>query len=348
MRHKSIFLTPIIYMCCLTAMQAQPRKVTTVSLKTEQEMKLQERFIAATTQKILGNADKAEELLRALAADAPLNPEVHFQWATVLYTLKQLPKAVDEAKAAYTLEPTNRYYGEFYAERLNDKADFKAAAIVYQNLAKAQPVATKHLYLLQGLMWTKANDPDRAIKAFNDLEAIIGINEETINRKYILYAAMGKKEKAVAELRKLIDAFPLAMEYRHDLAGYYQSINEPAKALAVQQEILKIAPSDGRAMIAIASNAGQKGDEVAFVRSLKGLFSRTDVTVDTKIKQLLPYLQDPKINPAVAAEALACAEILTTTHPKDAQALSFYADLLYKKQQIARSPYAVSPFGKCR
>ena len=307
-------------------------------------MKLQERFIAATTQKVLGNPEKAETLLRVLAADAPQNPEIHFQWATVLYTLKQLPKAIDEAKAAYTLEPANRYYGEFYAERLNDKAEFKAAAIVYQNLAKAQPNTLKHLYLLQGLMWTKANDPDNAIKAFNALEEKIGVNEETTNRKYILYAAQGKKDKAVAELRKLITAFPQTMEYRHDLAGYYQSIGQPAKALEVQQEILKLSPSDGKAMIALASNAGQNGDEVQFVRSLKGLFSRTDVTVDTKIKQLLPYLQTAKPNPAVATEALACAEILANTHPKDAQALSFYADLLYKngKPNEAIAQYRLS------
>ncbi len=318
---------------CLLAQRPTVSGNTKGAQMSEEEIKLQERFIDATREKILDNFEKADSLLKKLALDSPKNAEVHFQWATVLYARKQYDNSAAQAKLAYDLEPTNDYFAQFYAERLEQKGAYRDAAAVYQNLCKAKNVE-KGIYLQQGLMWLKAKDSDAAIKAFNTLEEKSGgATEETVKRKYILYDAMGKKDKAIAELQRLIDRFPRTVEYRHLLADYYKSINEPAKIAAVYADILKIDPSDGKAMIASAKNAEQKGDELAFVKSLRGLYSRTDVSVENKIKQLLPYLEDANIKPDVAKEALACAEILAATHPKDAVALSFYADLLYKNGQ---------------
>ncbi len=300
---------------------------------SERDIKLQERFIEATREKVLDNFEKADELLQKLAADDPKNAEVHFQWATVLYARKQYDQSAAQAKFAYDLEPSNSYFAQFYGERLEQKGAYREAALVYQALCKSKTVE-KGIYLQQGLMWLKAKDSDAALKAFNALEERAGgATEETVKRKYVLYDALGKKEKAVAELQRLIDRFPRTIEYRHWLADYYKSVKEPAKAAAVYADILKIDPSDGHAMIASAKNAEQKGDEVQFVRALRGLFSRTDVSVENKIKQLLPYLEEGNIKPEVAKEALGCAQILAETHPKDAVALSFYADLLYKNGQ---------------
>jgi tetratricopeptide (TPR) repeat protein len=156
------------------------------------------------------------------------------------------------------------------------------------------------------------------------------VNEETAKRKHVLYSALGKKDKAIAELQRLVEKFPMEMDYRHDMADFYKNNNEPEKALLVYKEILKLAPSDSKAMFAMTRSAGMKGNETEYVSAMKGLFSRTDVSADTKIKQLVPYLEDGNTSPEVLKEVVACAEILANTHPKDAQVLSLYADILYK------------------
>jgi tetratricopeptide (TPR) repeat protein len=338
--YRLILFFVVAYTCTSPVAEAQVKRS---SQKSEQEIKLEERFIAATREKVLDNYPKADTMLQKLAADAPENADVRFQWATVLYSRKRMSESLAQAQKAYELNPKSVYYGEFFAERLSDKGDYKKAAQTYGSLTKIAP-SEKHLYLQQGLMLVKADEPENAIKAFNALEAKIGVNEESSKRKHVIYSALGKKDKAIAELQALIDKFPSEMDYRHDLADFYKNNNEPDKALEVYKTILKIKPSDSQAMFAMTRNAGMKGNETEYVRSMKGLFSRTDVTADTKIKQLLPYLEDGNVSPSVMQEALACAEILANTHPKDAQALSFYADILYKngKKTEALTQYKAS------
>ena len=74
---------------------------------TEQEVKLQERFIAATREKVLDNFEKADSILQRLAADDGKNAAVRFQWATVLFARKKTDQATAQAKLAYDLEPIN-------------------------------------------------------------------------------------------------------------------------------------------------------------------------------------------------------------------------------------------------
>jgi tetratricopeptide (TPR) repeat protein len=325
---RLLFFCTASFCCAIPNSIAQVKRVR-VTPKSEVDIKLEERFIAATREKVLDNYEKADTMLQKLATDAPLNPDVRFQWATVLYSRKRYNESLAQAQKAYELNPQSTYFGEFYAERLSDKGDFKKAAQTYGSLTKVAP-NEKHLYLQQGLMYVKADDPDNAIKAFNALETKIGVNEETSKRKHVLYSALGKKEKALAELQNLVAKFPTNMDYRHDIADFYKNNQEPEKALEIYKEILKMSPSDSKAMFAMTRSAGMKGNETEYVRSMKGLFSRIDVSADTKIKQLVPYLEDGNISAEVMKEVLACAEILATTHPKDAQALSIYADILYK------------------
>ncbi len=300
----------------------------------ESEVLQQERFIAAVREKVLGNNEEASRRLEELAGDAPKNAPIHFEWATVLYSLKQKEKSLLQAKEAYGLDPENKVFGQFYAERLDDKADYKGAALVYQNLSKTFP-NDKDMYMQQGLMSVKAGDTENALKAFNTLETKLGLNEETTRRKFLLFVALGQQEKAANEWLRLIEKFPNTVEYRHELANFYTTTGSSAKAMEVYQAIQKIAPSDPQAMFALTKDAGKKGDEVAFLQSLRGMFARTDITVDNKIKQLAPYLDlmTPQTEPRLAAEVLSCARSLADTHPKDAQAQSFYADLLYKNGQ---------------
>ena len=198
----------------------------------ESEVLQQERFIAAVREKVLGNNEEASRRLEELAGDAPKNAPIHFEWATVLYSLKQKEKSLLQAKEAYGLDPENKIFGQFYAERLDDKADYKGAALVYQNLSKTFP-NDKDMYMQQGLMSVKAGDTENALKAFNTLETKLGLNEETTRRKFLLFVALGQQEKAANEWLRLIEKFPNTVEYRHELANFYTTTGSPAKAMEV-------------------------------------------------------------------------------------------------------------------
>ena len=301
---------------------------------SEADIKTETRFVEAISQKVLENYDQAEIILSELTNKNPKVAHFHYELATVLEKRKQDKNAVSEAQKAYEIESTNSWYARYYADLLDKQARFKDAAMVYQSLIKLYP-QEKSLYLDGGLAYIKAERPEDAVKIFNQLEAKIGINEEVSMRKFRLYAVLGKKKQAVEELEQLIKRFPTTLSYRHDLADYYAEINDQPSRQKVLQDILKIAPDDPTASLALAQNANQKGDEVAFLQSLKGLFSRVDVSSEQKIKQLAPYLEkmEQQPSPNLTKAVIECAEVMANTHPKDALVLSLYADLLYKNNQ---------------
>ena len=326
---------------------AQPSPKTRLR-PSETDVKHQEKFIEAMREKVLENYDKAQKLLEELLLDDPKNAAAQFMLAEVEIALKQPAPAMGHARAAFEAEPDNVTYGDTYAKFLEAQGSYKEAGMVYAQLVRSHPIE-KRLYLQQGLEYIKAGKPDEALKAFNALEAKMGVSEESAKRKHLLFAAEGKEKPAIEELKKLVAKYPRTLSYRHDLATYYAQIGQRAQAEQTYHEILAIDPSDTRATFALANKeertttttaanpATNEGNTVPLT-SLKATFARADIDADYKIKQLAPYLRQLDVaSPANAAtlldDLLDCTAILARTHPADAGALILHADILNRTGQ---------------
>jgi tetratricopeptide (TPR) repeat protein len=217
----------------------------------------------------------------------------------------------------------------------------KDAVKVYETLTKNKPNTVEFWDKLAYLS-VLSGDPKGGLQALERVEKIRGIEEETSMEKHLIYVGMGDSKKAAAELQRLADFRPDRPEYRHRLAQYYEAMGDKANAKKVYEEILRRNPDDPTAKLAVLEKNSNSSD-AAYLASLKPLFSDPKVSIDAKIKEILPYFS--KIgDPALTQNLLELGSLVEKAHPDDPKAWSISGDLLY---HAGRPAEALERYRKC-
>ncbi len=303
------------------------------STTTEAAVNLEAMFIDGLREKQLGNYDKAAGIFEDFLEKDPNNAAADYTLSQVYDSLGESDKALQLGAKAVELDKNNPWYKIFLA-RLYQKNDQDAkAAALYQQLVKQAP-HNEDYYRQWAYHLVRAGKPAEAIKVYNELEKKLGINAETIRQKHTLYVGMGDYRKAAREIEKLIGRFPDNTRYRHLLATFYEQINEKQKARETYRQILEIDPDDARARIALAEEA-KGNDDLRFLQSLKPVFEDPSTDLDTKIKELIPYVQELSTtqDEDLGNSLLALASILDEAHPGSAKVQSLMGDVLYYSGQ---------------
>ncbi len=305
---------------------------------SEKEIALQEKYINASREHLLGNYEKAAALYEEILREAPNNDAAAYELARVYDAKSDGEKALQYIRMAIQAAPDNTWYRRFLAELYQKQNKNKEAADVYAELVKRDPQHEDYYYRWAYFL-VKANDINAALRAYDDFEKRIGINEEVIRRKHSLYIGLGNNRKAAEELQRLINAYPNSLEYRHMLASFYEQIGETTMAQNVYQEILKIAPDDPKANMAMAGTPGRQSDDVQYLRSLQDVFEKPDINIDLKISKLMPFITRVADtgDREIAAAALELTQILESVHPQEAKAYAASADLLYYSGEPLRA-----------
>ena len=340
MLKKILFPLFLLVSLSLSA-QIEDKIIETVS---ETSVQVQEIFIDGNREKLLGNWDKAAAKFREVLEKDSKNDAAAYELARVYESMKDLEKAVANAKNAVEWDPTNPWYKIYLAELYQKTNKDNDAASLFEKLVKAEPYNEEY-YFKWAYFLVRAGKPDSAIKVYDQLEKLTGVNEEVTRHKHTLYLGMGDYKKASRELETLITRFPDNPGYRHLLATFYEQIGEKEKATQVYQEILKLNPEDARAKIALAEES-KGNDDIRFLNSLKPVFENPSTDIDTKIKEILPYIErladtgDKNLSNTL----LALTSLLETVHPNSAKAYAAIGDVLYYSGEKDK---ALGKYKKC-
>jgi tetratricopeptide (TPR) repeat protein len=328
---------------------AQVSDQGTYARMSEKDIKLQEKYMSAIVQQQIGKFDDAAKLFAEVLDKNPKCDGCAFQLSRLSDQLKKPQDALDFAKKAATLDPQNKWYQMNLAEIFEKIGKDREAIDIYRKIIDGNSFGndfSDELYFRLAFAQVRLNEPAKAIKTLDELEKKIGIDEEISDKKHVIYDELGDKKRAAAELRRLADAFPQVAEYQYATANYYEKIGERNAATQIYERLLKNDPSDSKAQLALAgknrdpsvSNASGSKD-VAFLLSLKGLFAKPDISIDEKIKTILPSAQkiSEHKDKALAVAGLELAEILERTHPNDAKAYALVADMLYHNDRLPES-----------
>lgn len=301
---------------------------------SEQEIALQSKFIDATKAKLLDKNSEAIALLESLFKENSSNAAVAFELGRLHLTAKATQEAVRFLETARKLDPSNSWYALYLADVYQSDGRYGDAAAIYGQLAGQQPLQASYYYQWAEQL-AKAQQTEQALKVYAQLEAVVGFNEEIARRRHTLYAGTGNKVKAAAELERLVATFPTNRSYRYLLATYYESSKDWESARRTYQQILLKWPDDSQAQLALMRQSAGNEDEIAYLNSLEAVFSRPDVSMDEKIKNLLPSIEKVAQTgqPALANAALRLTDILEKQYPGDAKPLAASADLLMYSQR---------------
>lgn len=330
-----------IFLVFAATLTAQPGSMT------QAEVNAEKAFIEAKQDILLGNLDEALVKFEEMAKADAENDVLHYEIGRIYYVKEDNTAAERALEKAYKLNPSVAYAG-LLSNVYQATGQYKKGAELYGNLANdLSRGATRssnagdgyeQLRLQQALFLVKAQEIDKAIGIYNDLQKKIGVTADLSRKKHALYLGKGDHKKAEKELVQLIEAFPRELEYRHLLAGFYNSQNESKKAADVYRAILQLEPADVKAQLALDSNdkvISKPGGDA----KLMSLMSQTDVNLDLKIGKLLPMIQviantkDQKM----AEEAMPLVKEMVRVHPTEAKPLAILGDLYFYSGQIDKA-----------
>ena len=297
---------------------------------SEEEVNTQKIFIDASKEKILGNYENAVYLFKEVLKRDKKNHAALYELARIYDVQEKNDKALHSIKEALSIAPENEWYEMFLADVHDKMGKPKEAAKVYETLVQQDDENT-YYYEKLAFYLVKAGEAAKAIKVYDKLEEKFGINEDLSSKKYRLYLGLGDQKKAAHELEMLVKSAPSNTDHKHMLASFYLQIGDENKAEEIYKEILKIDPDDAYASIALAEKLKAGGDDISYLNSLVPVFEKPDVSIDVKIKELIPYIHKlaNSGDEILGKKIIELAGILEDIHPTEAKSFSAFGDILY-------------------
>lgn len=300
-----------------------------------------EVFINATKARILGDYNSATTLYHQSLELDPGNDAAMYELAQLYYTKGDYVTAVSLVEKAIEIDPENEYYRLLSIEIYGKSGRKDELLKTCQQLVKKYPDHLDYLYELASayLLHGKADD---AIRTYNSIENILGVNEEISLQKHRIYLVMEKPEKACQEIEALIGAFPdQSGRYYAMLAEIYMQQNKPDVAAEYYRKIIETDPENPYVHISLSDYYRKKNDFARSLDELRTGFANPGLDVETKLRILMAYYGNQDTFTDKKAEVTELTDIILTVHPGDAKALSLKGDLLMQEQdyQGAREIY---------
>ncbi len=293
---------------------------------TEKEAQLQQQFIEAKKEILMARYDQAEKILLNIIKENEAVAAVHFEMGNVYAAKGDDQRALGSYNRAIAIEKSNKWYYIQKIKLLDKIGSHAEAAVVCEQLTQIDQTTSDH-YNDWAYHAIKAGNPELAITALEKLEAKQGPNINIAEKKVKIFQTLGQPERIKTTLEKLLTVSPGCIPCLTLQADYFADIDQPEEATKVWQKILILDPSNADAKIAIAAGKKAAGDDIGFLESIKPLFINKNVPYDSKMKELLPYIQklsdthDLKLGESLK-EALNMLEETNPDNPKTKAALA--------------------------
>lgn len=310
------------------SLNAQPKPA---KLTEQERIKFDAAYINAVKEKILSNNDDALKLLQYCYSVDPSNAAVHFTMAEVFFTKRDFNAAEFHSKKSVELDANNFWYKELYADILIAQKKNKEAAEVVLQIAKNKNDITTMMQA--SYLFALGGNTSMAIKVLDEVEKSNGLNEDVVLRKEQLYLMQNKFKKAVAEIKKLIAAYPTQTRYQGMLGELYMANGKTKEGLAIYQNILKVEPDNGLACFALADYEYSIKAYQNWFNYLKCGMKSTAVDGKAKVRVLSSFVGGTEFDNQLE-RSFELAEYYQQADPSDATAYLVIGDLYQQRKQF--------------
>jgi tetratricopeptide (TPR) repeat protein len=323
-------------------LNAQKKRAQPPSGRAEQQ---EVEFLFTEGQKHFILEDYAKALMYFQQASdlQPNSAAIHFKLAEVLgkkQNTEDLRRAASEIEWALRLEKKNKFYYVQAAEIYGGLLEFKKAQQVLEALVKEVPGTEEYLYNLAAF-YLYDNQPNEAIRVYNQIETVVGVEETTSTQKQRIYLEQGRANEAVTEAEKLYAAFPDDERYLFDYIQLAAQHKSRAKAIELLEKYLQENALSSNARFLLAGLLRDNGQIEQSQQLLWHNFNDPAADVASKVLVVGTYnsilggqIASGKEDPATVAFVRRLSDKLLELHPEEVQAFIVTADL----EMLLRNP----------
>ncbi len=302
-------------------------------LDEQKQMEFEYLFVEALKQKMLGNPQRAIQILSSCLEIDPNSSAAMYELANIHASNNDFTSASLLLEKAISINPKNEWYKLLLAQIYQQQRKFNEAADLYTQLLKDDPDNQEYLYS-KAILLSSAQNYTEALKIYDQLEEKTGINEQISVAKQQLYVMNGQVDMAFKEIEKLIDYNPSESKYYGLLADLYMSQGDSVKALENYYKILEMDPESGFVHFSLANYYLTQNElDKSFQETVLG-FSSESIDLQTKLQLYMMLVSNREKSKLTEENEEKLIKILLEKHPDEYLVYTVYADYFLRQTKL--------------
>jgi len=237
---------------------------------------------------------------------------------------------------AVKYDPANWWYNVQLISMYSELKNWKKAIQVTTELQKRYP-NKEDVYSMLASFYKETKEYDKAISALDKLEGISGINQAISIEKFQLYYMQNKQKKGTAEIDKLVNKFPTDSRYKVLRGDIFMQQKMPQNAFEVYQQVLKDDPQNATVYVSLSEYYNTVNEPQKALEAIVSALKSEQLDVETKVQVLGQYVEKLVQDSTKLSETESLFKLLVDRYPLEEQVHGYYAVFLQYKKRNAEA-----------
>ena len=235
-------------------------------------------------------------------------------------------------KKALALQPQNWWYNVRLINLLAEQKKYGEAVDLTVALQKHFPYK-EDVYYMQAAFYTQLRQFEKAISAYDQMEKIVGINEELSFEKFRLYVRAGKFKKGIAEIDRLIEKYPAETRYKVLRGDIYMQQKQADMALAIYEQVLAEDPKNPHVYVSFSEYYKFVNQPEKALDMIVSALKNEQLDIDTKMEILEKHIENLLTDKKKIDETEDLFKLLIEHYPLEEQVHTYYAIFLQYQER---------------
>lgn len=268
----------------------------------------------------------------------PENAAINYKIAQILKDGEEIDQALFYVSKATDKEESNYFYQALKAEILTDKGDLSGAIATYEDLYELSEVAPDDYLLELAALYLYNGNPNMALKTYNRIEKRLGILEEVSTQKQKIYLKQNKLKEAIAEGKKLVEAYPKIGAYAVSVSQILVSNDKNKEAIEYLKEYLAEHPNQAEAEMELAKLYRQENEFKLALKYFEKAFRSEEIQLEDKLNSFVALIQKLS-NEEDLLKLKSLGKSILEIHSSDANAYAANGDLYFALNEKDSAKY---------
>jgi tetratricopeptide (TPR) repeat protein len=251
-------------------------------------------LIEAVKQKNLGNLPGAMELYKLVLEENDSVAVAHYEIGTLYAVTGNLDKGRFHLERANELSPDIHWYFESYIDVLLAEEEYRIAEKALRKKIKQDKENIDHHYKLANVYYL-AEKSKRAIRVLVNMENRWGFSDKITLLKAKIYESNGNFDKALNEVKKVIQIFPESIELKVVAAELALKSKDEDLAAEYYKGVFEVDSTNIYALTNLTDYFREKNELSKSFYYLQKSFESDEIDFERKLAILGFYISDQKI-----------------------------------------------------